>query len=219
MCFYEIVRCLTQFTQWGYAKAIFISWSIALAEYSLQVPANRLAHVEQGGPFTAPQLKVIAEIFSLTTFAIFSAVVLKERLRWVDLGAFALIITGVLLSLLTKQPTSTDTPAADVVPSPNPSPVPPPYAEVHLIGRKMLYVAPDCSGPTNNPESSNGFEGTSQAGVANTRGPSVNALERSLPVELENSQQSDSSEHSSVVISAPEDQLGDPLSDRRLRRF
>jgi uncharacterized protein (DUF486 family) len=42
-----------------------------------------------GGPFTAPQLKIIAEICSLTTFAIFSSIVLKEKLLWVDLGAFS----------------------------------------------------------------------------------------------------------------------------------
>lgn len=108
------------------AKAIFISWSIALPEYCLQVPANRIAHVSEGGPFTAPQLKVIAEVCSLTTFAIFSSLVLKEKLRWVDLGAFALILAGVLLSLLTK-------PAATLAPPPPPPPItveepPPPLA-------------------------------------------------------------------------------------------
>lgn len=215
-----------QFTQWGYAKAIFISWSIALAEYSLQVPANRLAHVEQGGPFTAPQLKVIAEIFSLTTFAVFSAIVLKERLRWVDLGAFALILAGVLLSLLTKQPTSSDMPSPPPLPAPEPLPIPSPvalpYAEVQIVGRKMLYDASDCSGAANNPESRvYNVEGMSNVSSTNTpvgRVPSTTALESPLPVELKNAQSSGSIERTAVVIDANEDQHGDPLSEARLRR-
>ena len=124
------------------AQAIFISWSIALPEYSLQVPANRLSHVDHGGPFTAPQLKVIAEVCSLTTFAIFSTLVLKEKLRWVDLGAFALILAGVLVSLLTK-------PAVKAVPPVMPPALAPgpqvqqevPQSEVQVFtvgGRKML---------------------------------------------------------------------------------
>ncbi len=117
-----------------------------MPEYCLQVPANRIAHVSDGGPFTAPQLKVIAEVCSLTTFAIFSSLVLKEKLRWVDLGAFALILAGVLLSLLTKSPSS-----VAVSPPPPPSfitePLPPPpltTAEVPTApplpagGRKLM---------------------------------------------------------------------------------
>lgn len=117
--FPTVIFIILQFTNWNYAQAIFISWSIALPEYSLQVPANRIAHQEFGGPFSAPQLKVISEFCSLTTFAVFSAVVLKEKPRWVDLGAFVLIIAGVLLSLLTK-------PAAKPAPPPAIPPPPPP---------------------------------------------------------------------------------------------
>jgi uncharacterized protein (DUF486 family) len=91
-----------KFKGWHTAQAIFVSWAIALPEYALQVPANRIGHAGAGGPFSAAQLKVIAEFFSLVTFAAFSSAVLKEPLRWVDLGAFALICGGVVLSLLTK---------------------------------------------------------------------------------------------------------------------
>jgi hypothetical protein len=66
------------------------------------VPASRVGHAGAGGPFSAAQLKAISEFFSLVTFAAFSSAVLKEPLRWVDLGAFALICGGVALSLLTK---------------------------------------------------------------------------------------------------------------------
>jgi hypothetical protein len=60
----------------------------------MQVPGNRIAHFSTGGPFTAPQLKIIQEILAITAFAVFSIVILKERLRWSDYLAFALIICG-----------------------------------------------------------------------------------------------------------------------------
>jgi hypothetical protein len=94
-----------------------------------------------GGPFTAPQLKIIAEICSLTTFAIFSSIVLKEKLRWVDLGAFSLILAGVLLSLLTKPATS----VPPLPPVPESLPPPPPTADVQIAppppgGNRKLMV-------------------------------------------------------------------------------
>ena len=51
---------------------IIISWLIALPEYCLAVPANRLGHISLGGAFTAPQLKMIQEAISLSVFIIFS---------------------------------------------------------------------------------------------------------------------------------------------------
>jgi uncharacterized protein (DUF486 family) len=51
---------------WPLLLAIGISWLIALPEYLLQVPANRLGHVSYGGPFTLPQLKIIQEAITLT---------------------------------------------------------------------------------------------------------------------------------------------------------
>lgn len=85
---------------WGLGTAILISWLIALPEYSLQVPANRLGHITHGGPFTAPQLKVIQEAIALLVFAGFSVLILHERLRWNDLAAFGLIFAGVAVSML-----------------------------------------------------------------------------------------------------------------------
>ena len=35
---------------------VLVSWLIALPEYCLAVPANRLGHIAHGGTFTAPQL-------------------------------------------------------------------------------------------------------------------------------------------------------------------
>src|SRR4051794_30928907 len=58
--------------------AILISWSIALGEYMLQVPANRFGY----GYFSAAQLKTIQEVITLTIFMVFSALYLGEPLRW-----------------------------------------------------------------------------------------------------------------------------------------
>src|SRR4051812_2204837 len=84
---------------WSMFAAIAISWGVALIEYCLQVPANRLGHAEYGGPFTAPQLKILQEALTLTVFAAFSITILHERLRVTDIIAFALIFAGVAVSL------------------------------------------------------------------------------------------------------------------------
>jgi uncharacterized protein (DUF486 family) len=93
---------LKQKETWSMLFAIGISWLIALPEYCLQVPANRLGHVSGGGPFTAPQLKVLQEAITLVVFGFFSVWVLKEKLRPNDLIAFVLIFAGVAVSLAGK---------------------------------------------------------------------------------------------------------------------
>lgn len=75
--------------------AILASWLIALPEYCLQVPANRLGHTA----FTGPQLKIIAEALSLTMFVPVSAFILKEHLGWRDLAGFGLILAGVVVAM------------------------------------------------------------------------------------------------------------------------
>ena len=85
----------------GRPLAVFIglSWLIALPEYALAVPANRIGHIANGGPFTAPQLKMLQEGIALTVFLVFSAVVLKEPPRWTDLAGMALILGGLAVAL------------------------------------------------------------------------------------------------------------------------
>lgn len=56
---------------------ILVSWSIAFFEYCLQVPANRIGH----GPFSLGQLKVIQEVISVSVFAGFSMLYMREPLR------------------------------------------------------------------------------------------------------------------------------------------
>lgn len=69
---------------------ILVSWGIALFEYVMQVPANRIGY----GHFSAAQLKTIQEIISLTVFALFSWLYLGERLGWQHGVGFALICLG-----------------------------------------------------------------------------------------------------------------------------
>jgi uncharacterized protein (DUF486 family) len=74
---------------------ILASWLIALPEYALQVPANRIGHAH----FTAPQLKIIQEVISISVFVVFSVLYLREAPRWNDWAAFALIVAAVIVML------------------------------------------------------------------------------------------------------------------------
>lgn len=75
---------------------ILISWGIALFEYTLQVPANRLGFKEYGGPFSLVELKVIQEVITLIVFVIFSLVFFRtETLRMNHLIGFIFLILAV----------------------------------------------------------------------------------------------------------------------------
>jgi uncharacterized protein (DUF486 family) len=63
----------------GLISIILISWGIALFEYILQVPANRLGFREHGGPFSLLQLKVIQEVITLVVFVIFSILFFRHE--------------------------------------------------------------------------------------------------------------------------------------------
>lgn len=87
-------------TKWGSGLSllavILISWGIALFEYCCQVPANRIGYVDNGGPFSLLQLKVIQEVVSLTVFTVFALLCFKnEALRWNHIVAFALLVLAV----------------------------------------------------------------------------------------------------------------------------
>lgn len=77
---------------------ILISWGIAFFEYCFQVPANRIGFVENGGPFSLIQLKVIQEVITLVVFVLFSTLAFKtESFRWNHFVAFILLIIAVYL--------------------------------------------------------------------------------------------------------------------------
>ncbi len=57
--------------------AALISWGIALFEYLLQVPANRIGY----SVLSVGQLKIMQEVITLTVFIPFSVLYLKEPLK------------------------------------------------------------------------------------------------------------------------------------------
>ena len=62
-------------------------WGLALFEYCLAVPANKIGHQV----YSAAQLKTMQEVITLLVFAIFSVTYLGEALRWNHIVAFVLI--------------------------------------------------------------------------------------------------------------------------------
>ena len=69
--------------------AVMASWGIALVEYWMAVPANRIGY----GVYSASELKVIQEVISITVFVGFAFFYLKEPLSWnhaIGFGAIAL---------------------------------------------------------------------------------------------------------------------------------
>ena len=57
--------------------AALASWGIALFEYLLQVPANRIGYTA----LSVGQLKIMQEVISLTVFLPFSVLYLKEPIK------------------------------------------------------------------------------------------------------------------------------------------
>jgi uncharacterized protein len=57
--------------------AALASWAVALFEYLLQVPANRIGHTQ----LSVPQLKILQEVITLAVFAPFSLLYLREPLK------------------------------------------------------------------------------------------------------------------------------------------
>lgn len=57
--------------------AAFISWGIALLEYMIQVPANRIGYTA----YNLPQLKIIQEVISLIVFVPFAAFYMQQQIK------------------------------------------------------------------------------------------------------------------------------------------
>jgi hypothetical protein len=72
-------------------KAILVSWMIAFIEYCFQVPANRFGSYQ----FSAAQLKIMQEVITLAVFCVFSAIYLKEQLKWNYVVGFLMILGAV----------------------------------------------------------------------------------------------------------------------------
>ena len=73
--------------------AAFVSWGIALAEYLLQVPANRIGFQQAG--FSVAQLKIMQEVITLAVFVPFAVLYLRQPLKLDYLWA-ALCMVGAV---------------------------------------------------------------------------------------------------------------------------
>jgi uncharacterized protein len=71
--------------------AAMISWSIALFEYLLQVPANRIGYTT----LSLAQLKIIQEVITLLVFAPFAVIYMKQPIKLDYLWA-ALCLVGAV---------------------------------------------------------------------------------------------------------------------------
>ena len=69
---------LRNLNQKPWIVAALVSWGIALFEYLLQVPANRIGHA---GGISLGQLKILQEVITLSVFVPFSVLYMKEPLR------------------------------------------------------------------------------------------------------------------------------------------
>jgi uncharacterized protein len=80
----------------GLVSTILISCGIALFEYILQVPANRIGFRGYGGPFSLVELKVVQEVITLKVFVIFSVLFFKnETIRLNHLIGFVFLVLAV----------------------------------------------------------------------------------------------------------------------------
>ncbi|MTJ81796.1 MAG: DMT family protein [Telmatospirillum sp.] len=66
------------------------SWGIALVEYCLAVPANRIGHQI----YSAAELKTMQEVITLAVFSVFSVFYLGEGIGWNQAVGFSLIGAG-----------------------------------------------------------------------------------------------------------------------------
>jgi hypothetical protein len=71
--------------------AAFVSWGIALFEYLLQVPANRIGYTDM----TLAQLKMLQEVITLTVFVPFAMYYMQKPLKldylWAALCMFGAV--------------------------------------------------------------------------------------------------------------------------------
>jgi len=88
---------LKNLSQKPWIVAALVSWGIALFEYLLQVPANRIGHTQ----LELGQLKILQEAITLAVFVPFALLYMKEPLRLNYLWA-ALCICGAVYFVFRK---------------------------------------------------------------------------------------------------------------------
>jgi hypothetical protein len=72
--------------------AALVSWVIALAEYLLQVPANRIGYA---GGVSLAQLKILQEVITLAVFVPFAILYMGQELKWDYLWAGLCLLGAV----------------------------------------------------------------------------------------------------------------------------
>ena len=71
--------------------AALVSWGIALFEYLLQVPANRIGYTQ----FNVGQLKIMQEVIMLGVFVPFAVFYMGQPLKWDYLWAGLCLVGAV----------------------------------------------------------------------------------------------------------------------------
>jgi uncharacterized protein (DUF486 family) len=77
---------------WPWYLAAAASWGIALFEYLLQVPANRIGFASG---ITLAQLKIVQEVITLAVFVPFAVYFMGQPLKWDYLWAAACMMGAV----------------------------------------------------------------------------------------------------------------------------
>ena len=77
---------------WPVAAIVAVSWLIALVEYSIAVPANRLG---AAAGLNVAQLKIIQEVVTVCVFVPFMLLFMGEKWRWDYLWAFLCMVGAV----------------------------------------------------------------------------------------------------------------------------
>lgn len=94
-------NCLMTYAWYGHLKnmsnkvwwiAALASWGIALGEYMIMVPANRIGFA---AGMTLPQLKIIQEVITLSVFIPFAVFYMHQPWKWDFLWA-ALCMLGAV---------------------------------------------------------------------------------------------------------------------------
>lgn len=78
--------------RWPMAAIILVSWLIALVEYMIAVPANRIG---AGAGLNVAQLKIVQEVVTVCVFVPFMIIFMGEKWRWDYLWALLCMVGAV----------------------------------------------------------------------------------------------------------------------------
>ena len=83
-------------SSWPLAAIILLSWAIALIEYIIAVPANRLG---AASGLNVAQLKIIQEVVTVCVFVPFMILFMGEKWRWDYLWALLCMVGAVYVAI------------------------------------------------------------------------------------------------------------------------